>query len=289
MFSRILWVADGLRSQQSFHDGFRRVMNRIGIRYGCIEGVAHNIWCRDYMPVATAHGTLVQFRYWPDYLVRSPKHRRTIVDASTLVVERSVPRVQSDLIVDGGNVVLGPGYAVLTRKVLRENPHYTRHRLIAELERLLGVDRIVLIPDDPHDFTGHADGMVCAHTNDTVLLNDYRHSDPELGARVRRALREAGLRHELVPYAPQGGTALGCYINFLRHIQGVVVPLYGLPEDEQALRRFAELFPWHEVRGLDCRAIAQQGGSLHCITWATLPECCQPNPRVRPGPVTNRA
>ncbi|MCC6227444.1 MAG: hypothetical protein IT195_13710, partial [Microthrixaceae bacterium] len=97
MFSRILWVADGLLSQHPFHDGFYRVMNRIGIRYGCIQGVAHNIWCRDYMPVATAQGTLVQFRYWPDYLVRSPKHRRTIVDASTLVVERSVPRVQSDL------------------------------------------------------------------------------------------------------------------------------------------------------------------------------------------------
>jgi agmatine deiminase len=149
------------------------------------------------------------------------------------------------------------------------------------------VDRIVLIPDDPLDFTGHADGMVSAYTNDTVLLNDYRNSDPELGIRVRRALREAGLRHELVPYAPQGGTALGCYINFLRHIQGVVVPLYGLPEDEQALRRFAELFPWHEVRGLDCRAIAQQGGSLHCITWATLPEWCQPNPRIPPKPDTN--
>ncbi len=275
MFSRILWVAEALRSQPPFYDRFCSLMEHIGVRTGSIRGATNNIWCRDFMPLATAHGTLVQFRYWPDYLVRSPRYRNTIVDAEQLAVESSVPRVNSDLIVDGGNVVLGPDYAVLTSKVLRENPHYRRRKLIAELQRLLGVDRIIFIPQDPHDFTGHADGMVSAYSHDTVLVNDHRHAVPDQGTRIRRVLRAMGLGCETVPYTPQAlgkaGSAVGCYINHLCHSQCVVVPLFGLPEDELAMRRFEELYPYHDVSGLPCREIALQGGALHCITWATRP------------------
>ncbi len=276
MPSRVLFVAEALRAHQPFYDRFYDLMPHVNVRFTCLWGVTNNLWCRDYMPVATAQGTLVQFRYWPDYLVRSPKYRSTIVDASTIGVEGTVPRVHSDLIVDGGNVVLGPGCAILTRKVMRENPHYTRKKLLAELERVFSVDRIILIPEDPHEFTGHADGMVRVYNADTVLVNDYRKEDPDLGRKVRRALHQAGLHTIEVPYAPRSmgrsGSAVGCYINFLRHEGGLVVPSFGIPEDDGALRRFEELFPKHIVRDLYSRDIALKGGVLNCITWAAKPD-----------------
>ena len=95
-------------------------------------------------------------------------------------------------------------------------------------------------------------------------------------AAVRRALREAGLAVEELPYAPRAmgrtGSAVGCYINYLRHQGRIVVPQFGQPEDEAALRRMQELFPDHHIIALDAMPIARDGGVFNCITWAAVPE-----------------
>ena len=46
----------------------------------------------------------------------------------------------------------------------------------------------------------------------------------------------------------------------------MLVPTYGDAHDEPALDRLRDVFEDREVIGIDCRALIQQYGSLHCVT-----------------------
>ncbi|HEY9886353.1 MAG TPA: agmatine deiminase family protein, partial [Vampirovibrionales bacterium] len=46
----------------------------------------------------------------------------------------------------------------------------------------------------------------------------------------------------------------------------VLVPIYNVPEDAEALRTIEQCFPEREIVGIDCRALILQNGSLHCAT-----------------------
>jgi len=56
------------------------------------------------------------------------------------------------------------------------------------------------------------------------------------------------------------------YMNFYVGNASVVVPLYGAPDDEVAVREFRALFPDRDVVGLRADAILTGGGSFHCIS-----------------------
>jgi agmatine/peptidylarginine deiminase len=57
------------------------------------------------------------------------------------------------------------------------------------------------------------------------------------------------------------------YINYLEVGNKIIVPTFGIPEDEQALRYIKAANPDSIVRGFRTRDIARNGGALHCITW----------------------
>jgi agmatine/peptidylarginine deiminase len=45
------------------------------------------------------------------------------------------------------------------------------------------------------------------------------------------------------------------------------MPTYGQPDlDRQAEDILAQAFPGRQIVGIDCRALIQQHGSLHCVT-----------------------
>ena len=47
----------------------------------------------------------------------------------------------------------------------------------------------------------------------------------------------------------------------------IIVPTFGLKEDDQAVRRFEDLFPKQTIATVESREIAEHGGVLNCITW----------------------
>jgi agmatine/peptidylarginine deiminase len=59
---------------------------------------------------------------------------------------------------------------ILTDKVVVENPSLSKAKLLSELRELFEIETIIIIPRDPLDFTGHADGMVRFVDEDTVLI-----------------------------------------------------------------------------------------------------------------------
>ena len=56
------------------------------------------------------------------------------------------------------------------------------------------------------------------------------------------------------------------YANFLICNQAILAPVYNQPEDAEALAVLRQAYPQFTVTGIDCSALVQQFGSLHCIS-----------------------
>ncbi|MGZ8240515.1 MAG: agmatine deiminase family protein, partial [Methylobacter sp.] len=67
-------------------------------------------------------------------------------------------------------------------------------------------------------------------------------------------------------YDEEGQQLPANYANFLIINHAVMVPDYGDPMDEIALKRLADCFPQHEIIPIPCRPLVHQYGSLHCMT-----------------------
>lgn len=253
-----------------------RVLDAAGVPHRLLPGT-RDIWARDFMPVQVAAGRFVRFRYRPDYLAGH-------VDLITPdAVRRALPlrgRVRNCSInLDGGNIVAGESRAIMTNKVYRANPGFRPAELRHDLERLLRAECIV-IPTEPYDVVGHADGVVRFINDAAVVVNDYRQTDPGYGTRLEKALRRRGLDIERLPHFPTDDasdripSAVGNYINFLGVGSLVVVPVYGAPQDDRACRMLERLLPSATIVPLRCEELAREGGVLNCVAWCVRSTRC---------------
>ncbi len=243
-------------------------------RLGWVRGT-RDIWCRDYMPVPLAPGRFVQFRYTPSYLRGAPKLRTP--DAFRLIGLKAVRR--STLVVDGGNVVRHGDTAVVTDRVYADNHRFGRPALRARLREELEAERLIVIPAEPGDVLGHADGVVRLIDEHTALVNDYRQVLPEYGRRVEALLHRHGIEIVRCPYTPTDclgpdgiPSAAGVYVNFVVTEDTVVCPTYGLAADDTAIRAIEQCYPRRRVMPVRCEGLAAEGGALNCVTWNAVAE-----------------
>lgn len=47
----------------------------------------------------------------------------------------------------------------------------------------------------------------------------------------------------------------------------IIMPIFGLKEDDEAATLMESLFRGYLVKTIDCDEIADHGGVLNCITW----------------------
>jgi agmatine deiminase len=273
--TNVVYVADTLeRRFPSVYGGLRTILERHSIPLRTIPGT-RDIWCRDYMPIQVAEDRFVQFRYAPDYL--TGKHRHLRADGQigpSLPFTRNC--VRSEIVLDGGNVVKWSDRVILTDKVLSENTEWDRKSLFAELKRLLEVERVILIPPEPGDVVGHADGVVRFIAEHTLLVNDYRDVEPEYGRGLRRLLSKEGMTIVEAPYEPKSGrsgsipSAVGNYLNYLQTGSVIIWPSYSSSGDERAREVLGGTFPGSTLISLNCTDLASDGGVLNCVSWGIL-------------------
>lgn len=239
-------------------------LDAAGLPYRLLEH-ARDIWLRDFMPVRSAGGMWIVFRYEPSYLRGYPRLRTDY--RRELAPRLPFPVRYSDINLDGGNVVFSPDRSrvILSDRVLTENPEYAADALLNELERLLEA-QVVLIPSLKSDLTGHTDGMV-RFVDETTVIGNRTGYKRGLEQRIRSVLRARGLNVVDFPYFPSRGiSAEGCYLNYLETASHVFLPVYGAPEDREAVLAARQLFS-KEIVPVDVREIARDGGALNCISW----------------------
>jgi agmatine deiminase len=240
-----------------------------------LQGV-RDIWARDYCPVQLEEREFVKFIYAPDYLADDPGIR---TGGGVVKNFRGLGRChRSSIILDGGNIVASKTRAILTDKIYRENPGWDRTELRTELQKLLQVEQLIVIPKEPYDPIGHSDAMVRFLDEQTMLVNDYSEIDPEFEERLRKVLYRHKLIIEILPYSHENRvthgipSAVGCYTNFLRTRGVMIAPVYGSKSDQVALKKLRSVFPGLPIVSLNCTELAREGGVLNClITGLRIP------------------
>ena len=265
-----LFLADCLKTRHpKFFAEFETVLKKCNISFQLLPDTK-DIWAVDFMPIQVSLNNFIQFVYNPDYL-QSKKWISSISNVDSICDKIKFKRSKSDIVLDGGNVTKTTDKVIMCDKIFFENPQYSRRQLTNKLREIFEIDKLYFVPQQPKDFTGHADGMVRFLDNNTVIVNDYSQENKDFQRAFKIALDNAGLDYITIPYNPYGnktsGQANGDYINFLQMQNTVVIPTFGIKEDDIAVRQFEELYKGQTIATIDSNEIADNGGILNCITW----------------------
>ncbi len=268
-----------------FWSRFAGLLAGTGVEPRLLAGT-RDVWARDFMPVQVAASEFVLFQYRPDYLHDNAE--LVTPDEARQAVPLGARLCTSDINLDGGNVVASSDKAILTEKVYKENPEHARPALREELAAILRAN-CIFIPKEPYDVIGHADGVVRFIDEEVVVVNDYRELDRGYGARLEADLRRHGLTVERLPHFRTDEvvdgipSAAGNYVNFLRVGKLVIVPAYGVPQDDLACETLELLLPGARVMPLRCGDLAREGGVLNCVAWAIRTEPTRSSPARLPA------
>jgi len=257
----------------TFYRAFEKLLNGLNINFELLPETK-DVWAVDYMPIQIDQNRFVQFVYKPSYFKKKELVFRSDVDV--ICDKIKLERTKSPILLDGGNVVRTETKAIMTDRIYTENPTIEPKQLQKELQETLELEDLFIIPEYPNDLTGHADGLVRFLDDKTVLVNTFPESEKEYQEIFEKSIRGYGLELIRIPYNPfteinkSEKHANGLYINYLQMDGIIIVPTFGLKEDDIAIKQFEGLFPEHTIASLNCNKIANGGGVLNCITWNIL-------------------
>jgi agmatine deiminase len=268
--TNFLYLADTLPIKYpDFHEQFESVLKACNIPFDFLPHTK-DVWAVDYMPIQTDLNKFVQFVYNPSYL-QTDKYLKTISDVDEICKAIGIETFKTDIIIDGGNVTRWKNKVIMTDRVFKDNPNYERKQLIKELYELLQVDKIYFVPEQPGDFTGHSDGMVRFIDENTVIINDYKQEKEEFYRAFEISIHNTGLDYFTIPYNvydnKSNDHANGDYINYLQMQNTVIIPTFGIKEDEIAVKQLEIIFAGLTIATVESNEIAFDGGILNCITW----------------------
>lgn len=252
-----------------------------------VECDSNDTWARDHGGITVENETIGKhvildfvFNGWglkfpanKDNLITNTLHKKGIFNTMLL---------PGGLALEGGAIESnGAGVLMSTTECMlspNRNPHLSQGALESLLKVLFGVERIIWLHHGylaGDDTDSHIDTLARFCNTNTIAY--VRCTDPNdehfdaLQKMEAELKKEAGM--QLVPlpwpdacYDEYGHRLPATYVNFLIINGAVLVPTYNVPQDEAALTIFKDIFPAHEIIGINCSPLILQHGSLHCVT-----------------------
>ncbi|GMM91954.1 agmatine deiminase family protein [Qipengyuania sp. MTN3-11] len=236
-----------------------------------------DIWLRDTGPLVLGDGSARRFAFngW------GGKYRMAGDETvgAELARDAGLPVETADWILEGGAIdVDGAGRLVTTEECLlnpNRNPNLSREEIEDRLKRDLGVHDIVWLGRGlVNDHTdGHVDNLARFVGPGAIALpRASGDDDPHAAVYAEARARIDGTALSLFDVPSPGTVTMGddiapaSYMNFAITNALVVVPIYGSPHDEEAVRAIGELFPTRSAIGLPADAVLAGGGSFHCAS-----------------------
>ena len=265
-------------------------------RISIIELPTNDTWVRDYGPIAVfkdGRTVLTDFTFnaWGmkfaadcDNLVTSRLQARGVFKAP-LVNYR-------DLVLEGGSIETDGNGTVLTTTCCLTAPNrndaLSREQLEQELLDRLGCVKMLWLDHGAlsgDDTDGHIDTLARFAPDGVILYcgcdnpeDDHYEPLMKMEEDLKQMTDAEGNPYHLIklplPDAMYDEISRlpATYANFLVMNHQVLVPVYGQPEnDVKACELIGQAFPGRKIKGIDCRPLICQHGSLHCATMQ-LPE-----------------
>lgn len=193
-----------------------------------------------------------------------------------------------DFVLEGGALETdGKGTLLSTKACLlnpNRNPNYSLKAMEEKLTQTLGIKRFLWLNEGGllgDDTDAHIDTLVrFANPNTIVYVQCANPKDAHYTAlsamekELKQFTTEQGTPYNLIPlplptpqYAKVGNYRIpATYANYLILNGVILLPIYNCIEDHLAIQRIQIAFPKHQIIPIDCSALIQQHGSLHCIT-----------------------
>lgn len=192
--------------------------------------------------------------------------------------------IECDFVLEGGGVESNGVDAILTTSSCMlnksRNPHLSKERINEKLHEYFGATKILYLEHGylaGDDTDSHVDTLARFISENAIMYVKCEDENDEHFEELR--LMEGELQtiakehaYELIALPMTDGVYYederlpATYANFLFVNGAVLVPIYGVGQDEKALSIFRNAFKDREIVAIDCSVLIRQHGSLHCVT-----------------------
>ncbi|MHA7838228.1 MAG: agmatine deiminase family protein, partial [bacterium] len=251
-------------------------------------------WIRDHggvfvvgPPDAATPLQLVDFEFdaWGG---KYPPWDRDAAVPAAMAARRGVPRFEAGFVLEGGSIEGDGEGTILTTESCLLNPNRnrpgrdrSRESLEHGLSEILGARKILWLAEgiEGDDTDGHIDDITRFVGPGRVLtLVEPDEKDPNRRAlmenrRRLEAMTDArGRRLEVIDLPTPGsiegpdGRLPASYANFYIANRGVLLPVFGVDADREAIRILEHCLPDRPVLPIPSRALVRGLGAVHCLT-----------------------
>lgn len=255
-------------------------LTRLDTSIFCIAEV-EDIWVRDFAPIQSEQ-CYIKFIFNPAY---ESKLNNEFIDKSFInyffanqIKDCFADMMFIDICLEGGNFIHNrEGKVIVTEKIYSQNRNKTKDEIDRLLRDKLFIEKLVVVPTEPGDRTGHTDGMLRWIDANRIVINGYQADEPRR-AKFLKKLNNCldkylpDVERITIPYFPSAEqtkgwfSAEGNYINFLRTRNRVYVPVYNTLEEAAIQEIYSQIFG-EKVSFIEANVLAKYGGALNCITW----------------------
>jgi len=189
-----------------------------------------------------------------------------------------------DFVLEGGAVESNGDGIVLTTSTCQLNPNRNPKlnpiEITKKLNDYLGVTEVLYLEHGylaGDDTDSHIDTLARFIDEKNIMYVACGNKDDEHYQELKlmeKELKEIAKKHSLkliplpFPHAIyyEEERLPATYANFLFVDGAVLVPTYGVKEDEEALNIFRQTFQDRDIVAINCSTLIKQHGSLHCVT-----------------------
>jgi len=282
-FQNILVVCDNVERVKSFFKSTQNIY--------FIEASSNDTWARDHSGITVLenskpvihdyifNGWGKKFDAHLDNQITQKLHDKGVFENCSLK--------PFNLVLEGGSIESdGRGTILTTSDCLlsgNRNEHFSKEQIEHILKDNFGAERILWLNHGylaGDDTDSHIDTLARFCDENTIAFVGCKDSEDEHFEALQQMKRELdqfkdfkGNPYKLVElpfpdacFDEEGIRLPATYANFTIINGAVLVPVYGVSQDENALKILQECFPEKEIIGINCRVLIEQHGSLHCIT-----------------------
>ncbi len=255
-----------------------------------VEVASNDTWTRDHGAISVLHDgqpVLCDFTFngWGQKFEASLDNQITGQLSGTIF--KNIPIEKHDFVLEGGAIESdGKGTLLTTSACLLSpfrNPHLEKVEITNYLKQVFGLKKVLWLDHGylaGDDTDSHIDTLarfctpnVIVYVKCTEPKDEHFEALQKMEQQLKSFTNYNQEPYILVPlpwpqacYDAAGERIPATYANFLIVNGGVLVPTYDVPQDKEALAIIQSIFPDRKIVGIDCRALIDQHGSLHCVS-----------------------
>jgi len=244
------------------------LLDKYSIHY---ETISHtkDIWMRDYMPIQTTDNHFIRYIHKPDYLKEYAHLRSDPQEVSAFLPSEQIIDIELNL--DGGNIVRATDKIICSEKIFTANAQFSKKKVLDILKKSLQISEVIIVPKEPFEMTGHADGMVRFIDEKSVMITPYKEEAKKFEKSLLKSLMQHNLKIVLLPpkgyYRDSDDGVWIPYINYMQVANLIIIPIVGSTIEDEVITFFKHHFSDCSIEYIDATEIIKEGGALNCISW----------------------